>query len=321
MQKPGAGPLSVKVQLVDQWPIEQELVLTGTLTASEEVQLSTEASGIISKLYLPQGKMVQQGQLLVKINDSELMARLSRLQAEEGLADAQEKRKLALLKINSISKDEYDESLNRLQLIRADKHILQTQIDKTEIRAPFTGLLGLKNISKGSFVQPGSPIAQLVVMDPIYLDFSLSEKYARALKQGQTVQFFVDGKETAFKGSIIAWDATMDPTDRSLKVRAECRNLGNQLKPGGYARIEFPMLQEEHGIMIPNEALIPILKGYKVFLVKNGAAKEQIVKTGFRDAKNVLIKEGLQKGDSLIVTGMLRLRDGSPVKVDQKPNE
>lgn len=321
MQKPASGPLLVKVLTVDQEEIEQELVLTGTLVAVDEVILAPEVSGKISKLFIQQGKLVNKGQLLLKINDSELTARLKRLETEEQLAEAQERRKQSLLKINSISRDEYEEALNRLQLIRADKNILQTQIEKTEVRAPFTGFLGLKTISEGSYIQQGSPFAQLVDMDPMFIDFTLPEKYSRNLKNGQEIPFYIDGIDKAFKGSVIAWDVKMDPNDRSLKVRAQCHNSEHLLKPGAYARINFPLLHDKKGIMIPSEALIPILKGYKVFLVKNGVAKEQIVETGFRDAQKVLIKEGLNKGDTLILTGMLRLKDGSPLKIEAKPGE
>ncbi|MBK8450027.1 MAG: efflux RND transporter periplasmic adaptor subunit [Saprospiraceae bacterium] len=288
---------------------------TGTIIANESVQLVPETSGKIMKLNLPEGKNIQKGELLLKINDSELQAQLRKLKTEEFLAIEKESRQKKLFEINSVSKDEYESALNNLQLIRSDQEIIKTQIAKTELRAPFNGRLGFKNVSEGSYVSTAVVVANLHQLDPVKIDFSIPERYAKLVQLGRSIFFKSDVSDKMTEAKIIAIEPVINESTRSLKIRAQCPNKQNMLLAGSFVRIEINLLDQEKSILIPTEALIPILKAYKVFVYKSGKAAEVKVITGLRTETQVQITEGLQEGDTLITSGIMQLKAGSPVKI------
>ena len=308
-------PVIVTAYVVKSEKITNTIFATGTILANEEVQLVPEISGKIISINFKEGTTVSKGDLLVKINDADLQAQLNKLLIQEKLAADSEVRDKAMLAVNGISQMQYDASLTQLNSIKADINILQSQIAKTEIRAPFNGTIGLKQVSEGSYVTQNSMIAIIDQLDRIKIDFFIPEKYSSLVRVSDTISFSIEGKDERYTASVIAVEPKIDVTTRTLQVRASAPNKSGKFFPGAFAKINFPLNAYENVVMIPTEAIIPILKGEKVFVSKNGKAQEVIVKTGLRTDKTVEILDGIQKGDTVITTGIMQLKPGSLLKI------
>jgi membrane fusion protein, multidrug efflux system len=314
--KPNAGkPSGVKIYIAREEQPENKLFATGTILANEEAELVPEVSGKIVLLNIREGGTVSQGMLLVKINDAELQAQLKKLKAQEELLKDREVRQKKLLDISGISKEEYETSVNALFTVRADIEMVQAQINKTEIRAPFDGIVGLKNVSAGSFISPGVKIAGIQQINPVKIDFSVPERYAMLISRGSKIRFSAEGVREVAEAEVAAVEPKIDIATRTIRARALYKNKEAKFLPGAFAKIELLLDARETSIMIPSEALIPVLKGYKVFVYKNGLARETKVVTGLRTENRVEIVEGLSAGDSVITTGIMQLKKDSPVKL------
>jgi len=313
--KPGISTMSVNAFLAKAAKTDNTLYITGTAIANEEVNLIPEVSGKLTLLNIREGKLANKGELLAKINDLELRAQLKKLKSEAELLKDKEIRNKKLLEINSISKDEYETSLNEYRVKLADIELINVQILKTEIRAPFTGILGFKNIGPGSYVSPAQIITSIQQIDPIKIDFSIPEKYKSIIKIGNPIKFKTEGSDNIYEAKIDILEPKIDINTRTIKVRALCANKQNKILPGAFLKIEMTLNESENSIMIPSEALIPILKGYKVFIYKNGFAKDTVVITGLRTESDVQILKGLNSGDTVITSGIMSLKPGTPVKI------
>ncbi|ERJ59500.1 efflux RND transporter periplasmic adaptor subunit [Sphingobacterium paucimobilis] len=291
------------------------LSLTGGIEANEIVDLKAEISGLIERLNFEEGGMVTEGQTLIKINDSELRAQLEQAQTKSNLAEENERRARLLLEKEAISREEYDVASAEYRSAKAQIQLIQAQLDKTVVKAPFAGKIGLRSISKGSYITPTTPIAQLVNLTRIKLQFSIPEKYAIKVKVGESVRFTVQGSDEVFYARIYAVEPLIEESTRTLRVRAVAENGNNRLIPGSFANVRFPLETISDGLLVPTEALIPIQNGKKLFLKKSGKAKEVLVETGGRTDSVVLITKGISDGDTVLTSGVMSLRDGSPVKV------
>ncbi|MCC6753808.1 MAG: efflux RND transporter periplasmic adaptor subunit [Saprospiraceae bacterium] len=288
----------------------------GTVVAIDQVMLSPETGGKLVKLDIPEGRWVQKGQLIAKLNDAELQAQLQKLRIQEALASEKEDRKRRLRETNSIGKDEYEDAKYQLEVIRADMGILKSQIEQTEVRAPFPGVVGLREYSAGAYVQAGTPLVSLVDPKALAIEFYVPEQQGGLVRQGQRVRYLMDGVADTLDAVVYASEAMIDNQSRSLKVRARATNPGTRVKPGAYARVFYAPGDARSSIFIPTEALIPVLKGYKVYVYKGGKAEEVVVETGIRNERESEIRSGLHAGDTLIASGMMRLRPGISVNTD-----
>lgn len=309
------SPISVNGYIVKKEFINEKVSTSGTLLANKELTLLPEIAGKIITLNMKEGSTVNEGALLVKINDADLKAQLKKLKLQEKLSTETELRHKKLLEAGGMSQEQYDATVTQLQTIKAEIEYVQTQIAKTEIKAPFTGKIGLLNIYEGSYVTPTSVLATIQQVSQLKLDFSLPEKYASHLKIGQPFTFTVDGDTTDYTAQITAFEPKIDISTRSLLIRATTDNRKGKLFPGSYAKILFPMSENTPSLMAPTQSVIAILKGQKVFVNKNGSAKETIIKTGLRFEKSIQITEGLQEGDTVITTGIMQLKPNMPVKI------
>lgn len=314
----GAGNnlLLVDVFIVKPDTIEDKIFTTGTLRANEEVQLSSESSGLIEEIYLKEGREVNRGDLLVKINDSELKAQLRRAEFRLNLAEDREARQKQLLEKGGISQEEYDATLNEVNVLRAEVALINAQIDKTEIRAPFSGMLGLKYVSAGSYINPTSRIAALQDIDPIKIDFSVPERYASQIEVGNQVIFSVQGIEGKQTATVYAKEPRIDSETRTLQVRAQSANPDGKLLPGAFADLELTLNTIEDALMVPTIALVPELQGQKVYLLKKGVVVPQSVQTGIRNESHIQITEGVSEGDTVLTTGLLQVRPQMKVQVN-----
>ena len=314
------GPLMVDVFVAGEVTSQNTIYASGTVVPNEEVSLQSEINGRLLNLNLREGTYVSKGEVIAKIDDRDLHAQLKKLSYEEELASQTEARQKKLLDIDAISKEEYDLSLNRVSTLSADRELLEVQLSKTEVRAPFSGYIGFKQISVGTYLTPGISIATLVQTHPIKIDFPVPEKYATQVQLGQEVTFEVDGQQDDFRAKIVAIDPKVDEDLRTLRVRAQTANRGRKLLPGMFVRVSVP-LGASAAIMVPTEAIVPILKGKKVYVVQQGKASSREIETGVRTEQRVQVQSGLEIGDSIIVSSLMYVTEGKPVRVESIVSE
>ena len=312
--KNAAPPLAVNVFVVNLENLDNVVTSSGTIFPNEEIELRAEASGRILALNIKEGSRVAAGQVIAKIKDTDLQAQLKKLNFEIELAKQTEARQKKLLDINAISKEEYEITANKINTLNADKELIEANLDKTVLKAPFAGKIGLKNVSQGAYVTPATSLATLVQTNPVKIDFTVPEKYSTLIKVGRGVKFEVEGQPDAYYANVVAIDPKIDPNLRTLKLRALAKNPADRLVPGMFVRVTVD-LDVSRAVMIPTEAIVPILKGKKVYVIRDGKAAEVMVETGLRNDKKIQVTSGLVAGDSLIVSGIMALKKDSPVKV------
>ena len=200
------GAVPVEVYLAQMEKMDNILYAPGTVVPNEEVELKAEMAGRLIKLNLREGATVTKGQLIAKINDKELQAQLAKLEYNAALVRNREERQKKLLKIEAISQEEYEIAMNSVSTSQADKDLIMAQLEKTEIRAPFSGTIGLKNISEGAYLSPGTPVVTLVQTNPVKVDFTIPEKYARDIRLGSTVQLGLDADAARYSARVVALD-------------------------------------------------------------------------------------------------------------------
>lgn len=311
----GRSEMKVYGQVVQGQPFSDYLTLSGSIEADEQIEIHTEVSGIVESINFSEGGRVSQGQPLLRINDAELQAQLAQAQTRNNLAAENERRAKLLLEKEAISQEEYDIASADFRTAESQIQLIKAQLSKTVIRAPFSGRIGLRNISKGSYVTPATVIAQLVNTNRLKVSFSIPEKYANRVKVNNQVKFNVQGVQGEFTAKIYATEPAVEANTRTLLVKAITTNNSDNIIPGTFANIIFPLETLENGLLVPAEALIPVQNGKKLFVMKNGSANEVMVETGARTDEDVLITSGIQAGDTVLTSGVMSLRNGSKVNV------
>ena len=312
--KGGGSSVSVNVFVVNTESLDNVITSSGTIFPNEEIELRAEASGRIIALNIKEGFRVAAGQVIARIKDTDLQAQLKKLNFEIELAKQTEARQKKLLDINAISKEEYEITANKINTLNADKELIEANVEKTVLKAPFAGKIGLKNVSQGAYVTPATSLATLVQTNPVKVDFSIPEKYSTFITVGRNVKFEVEGQPDAYYANIVAIDPKIDPNLRTLKLRALAKNPADRLIPGMFVRVSVD-LDIAQAIMIPTEAVVPVLKGKKVYVVRDGKAAEVMIETGIRNDKKIQVTSGLQTGDSLIVSGIMAVKKDASIKV------
>jgi membrane fusion protein, multidrug efflux system len=289
--------------------------ISGTLDANEQVSLRSQVSGVVTNLYFKEGSVAKKGQPLIQIDNSELKAQLSQAETRQNLAAENLKRATQLLEKGAISKQEFDIVSADLKSLQAQTQLIRAQIAKTTIRAPFNGTIGLRAISEGEYLSPETVVARLVNTHPLKLTFSVPEKYASQLKVNTNLTFTVSGSDQKYKARVYAIEPSIEATTRTLQLRAQVPNPDGELRPGAFANVELPLSIIEDALLVPTEAVVPVQNGKKVFVKQQGKAKEVMVETSTRREKDILITSGLQVGDTVLTTGVMSLRSGTPVTV------
>jgi membrane fusion protein (multidrug efflux system) len=307
----------VDVWVVKPKPLQNKIFSNGTLISNEEVELRSEISGKVTRIMFSEGKRVRKGEVLVKINDSELQATLKKNKSRELLARDREYRFKQLLEKNLTSQQEYDLQLSELNSVLADVELIEAQIAKTEIIAPFEGVVGLRSVSVGSYISPMTPIASIQSINPMKVDFSVPQKYFGLVKEGKTIFVKLSATGKVYNGRIYAVEPKIDQNTRTVQARALVPNDRGELTPGAYVEIDIVLENLDQSILIPSETLIPDFEGEKVFIYKNGKAVPKIVVTGIRTEKEIQITSGLNAGDSLIVSGIIQLKPNGPVRINK----
>jgi membrane fusion protein, multidrug efflux system len=309
------GPVPVNVMIARDTTVSNSIDVTGTIDANEKVNLTSETAGNITGIFFKEGAHVQAGQLLVRVYDKDLVASLKQNEYQVTLAKQNEYRNKILLEKEAISKQEYDTSLTSLQTLSAQGDVIKAQISKTEVRAPFSGTIGLRNVSPGGYLIPGTTIASLVNIDPAKITFSVPERYLQLINVGSKINFSIESSREKFMAKVYAIEPAIDLNSRTITVRAQAANPKNLLKAGGFAKINLTLDQMPKTIMVPTQCVIPDLKSSIVYVAHNGKALAKPVETDLRTDTQIQIVKGLNQGDSVIVSGLIQLRPKVAVKV------
>lgn len=310
------GPVSpVDVFVVSSREIDNQIDVPGTLMPNEATAIHTEVSGRVIGLYFKEGAPVAKGSLLLKLEDNDLQAQLKKLQVQLAIAQKTEERQKQLLAISGISQQDYDLSLLAVNNLRADIDIIKTSILKTEIRAPYSGTTGLRNISLGAYVSPATEITTIRDIGNLKLEFTVPERYGAAVAAGKNVQFSIDGSQQKWTARVLATENNIETETRSLRVRAVVNSTGGKLISGAFAKVQLLLDKNEAALMIPSQAIIPQAKNKKVVRLKDGLASMEVITTGIRDTAMVEITSGLKTGDTVLISGLLTTKPGSKVKI------
>lgn len=318
------GPISKDVKaeafIVKERPLDENLKIPGSLLAFEETEIHPEVSGKIVSLNIKEGNNVSKGALLAKIYDEDLQAQLRKLKVQLQIAENNEKRQSELLNVKAIGQQEYNTNLLEVNNLKADIEILQTNIKKTQIVAPFSGRLGFRNISLGAYVTPQTVLTSISQIDQLKLEFSVPEKYINDISIGQTITFITADAGKKFTAKIFATESSVEANTRNLKVRALVNIHDKRLTPGAFAEVGISMKQRKNALMVPSQAVIPQARDKKIIIYKHGVANFQSVTLGIRDSANVEVLTGLTKGDTIITTGLMSIKPGSQLKLTSIKN-
>jgi membrane fusion protein, multidrug efflux system len=311
-------PITVTGIVVQTNSFDNNLSLSGSIEANEQIEIHSEVSGIVEGIYFQEGSNVTKGQLLLKVNDIELRAQLAQTSTKEGLAAENERRAKLLLQKEAISQEEYDIARADHKSAQAQSQLIKAQISKTSVRAPFSGKIGLRSISPGTYITPAIMVAKLVNSGKLKITFSIPEKYASQVKSGSSIDFAVSGSDKVYKAKIYAIEPEVEVATRTLQIRAIADNIDGNIFPGTFADVKLPLDNIKEAIVIPSEAIVPIQNGKKVFIANMGKAKEVKVEATTRTDSSILILSGLKVGDTLITGGVMSLKNDAPVKVTVK---
>ncbi|MEI2749566.1 MAG: efflux RND transporter periplasmic adaptor subunit [Ferruginibacter sp.] len=295
--------------------VAENIELPGSVIANEATSINPEISGRLVYLNAAEGKQVGKGTLLAKIYDGDLKAQLNKLSVQLKVQEQTAKRYEELLKINGVSQQEYDLIVLQSSNIRADMEIIRSNIMRTEIRAPFSGTLGLKMVSPGAYVSPQTVITTIRQNSELKLDFTLPERYTGKLRPGQLVSFTAEGNDKTYNAKVVATESGLSEESRSLNVRALITNNDNTLLPGIFVKVKLGFEPDTSAIMIPSQAIVPQARGKKALLYKGGTVAFTDIQTGLRDSARVQVLSGLQPGDTIITTGLMGLKPGGKVQL------
>ena len=304
-------PVAVDVIIAGNTDFSSDIEVNGTVLSDEMVELHPEVGGRLTYLNIPDGARVPSGTVLAKINDADLQAQLQQQKVQLELAQKTEQRLKKLLAVNGVDQATYDAAISQVNLYDANINVLKAQIDKTVVRAPFAGRLGLRLVSEGAYVSTSTVIGTLQETDKIKIDFSVPESYVKLVKIGKTIHIQTNASKEDFTATISAIEPQINTATRDIKVRARL-NKGN-ISPGAFVKV---LLNEKlEGIVVPTNAIIPDALSNQLVLVKDGKAKFQNVETGIRNSDVVEITDGLKIGDTIVVSGVLYVRPGGNVKI------
>ena len=311
-------PITVSGTVVKLQTFDNNLALSGSIEANEQVEIRSEVSGIVKTIYFQEGSNVAKGQVLLKVDDIELKAQLAQAKTKESLASENERRAKLLLQKEAISQEEYDVARADHQSAKAQSQLILAQIEKTTVRAPFSGKIGLRSISPGTYVTPALLVAKLVNSGQLKITFSIPEKYASQVNKNGIITFKVTGSDQTYTAKIYAIEPEVEIATRTLKVRALADNKNGKLLPGTFADVQLPLDIIKDAVVIPTEAIIPVQGGKKVFIANKGMAKEVMVETATRTDASILVLSGLKVGDTVLTSGVMSLKDEAPIVVKIK---
>lgn len=327
-------PIAVETMVVTPSPLSADIEVPGSLMANEAAEIHPETSGRLVALNIKEGAVVGKGTLLAKLYDGDLQARLNSLneqlkksEVQLKIAQQTEDRSSKLLKIQGISQQDYDLTVLQVNNIMADMSIVKAQMGeiranmtRLSIYAPFTGKLGLKQVSPGAYVSPSTIITTISQVNQLKLQFNIPEKYSAHVKNGQDISFTIDGSVKTFSATIMATEDAVEENTRSLAVRALVKDKDADLIPGAFAKVKIVLGKNEEALMIPNNCIVPQGRKKTIYLAKGNKAIAADITTGVRDSTNIQVLTGVSKGDTVITSGLLYMKPNADIKVSKVAN-
>ena len=307
--------LNVRAVVLSQQGLTDGIFVSGSLVPDEEVNLSFESSGKITDIFFKEGTHVQKGELLAKINDAPLQADLRKKQAQVKLMQDRLFRAKALLEKEAVSKEAFQEAEANLAALEAEIEGVEAQIEQTELRAPFSGIIGLRQVSVGAYATTTTEVATLTKTAPLKVEFNVPERYAGMLPEGTELTFTAEGDLTTRNAKVYASDSRVDPETRTFAIRAIYPNADGKLIPGRYVNVNLVTQRFENTLAVPSEAIVSEMGIDKVFVCKNGKAQPVEIAKGLRTDAMVQVLRGLVPGDTVITSGTMQLRSGQNVVV------
>jgi len=317
---PGAGQrqraLNINAVIMKYESLVDNTRSLADILPDEEVNLSFETSGKITNIYFSEGAHVTKGELLAKINDRPLQAQLLKLEAQLPLAKSRVERQGTLLERDAVSKETYETVETELEKLMADIELVKANIAQTELRAPFDGIVGLRNVSEGAYTSPSTTITKLTKIKPIKVDFPVPEQYSEDIVPGTNIIFRLTGSLQDYHAKVYAVESKVDVNTRGLRARAYYPNTDESIKPGRYASVELTKKEIKNALAVPSESIIQEMGRSIVYLYKSGIAQRAEIIPGLRTASQVQVIQGLNVGDTIITSGVMQLRSGLPVTID-----
>mgnify|MGYP000951167447 FL=1 len=314
----GGGGVTVATMVIAGQLLEEIVAVTGTLHAEEAIDVQTEISGKIVEIAFEEGATVKRGELLLRLDDSEARAELNRAKARITKAESLEKRLRGLMQNGWTNEQEFEQAQSDYRALLAERELAEAKLAKTELRAPFDGVVGIRSVSWGSYVAPSARITTLQKVEWLKLDFAVAERHAARLRPGAKVSFTVSGDEQRHDGTVYVVEPRVDEATRTVLVRARVENANGTLRPGALAQVTLRLQEWEAALLVPAMAVITEENGKSVFVVEEGKAQRRRVVTGLRRAELLQIVAGLRAGEEVVVAGVQSLRAGAAVKVAQE---
>lgn len=311
------APLSVNAKIIRYQNLDDIFRQTGLLIPDEEVDLSFETSGKITSIYFKEGTNVKKGALLAKVNDNTLQAELKKLEAQIPLAQDRVFRQKSLLAKDAVSQEAYESVNTELEKLQADIELVKARIAQTELRAPFDGIIGLRQVSEGTYATPSTIISRLTKTTPLKIEFSVNQSQAGDITPGGKIKFTIDNDNKVYEATIFAVESRLDGNTLTLRARAVYPNPGGHLMPGRSAVVEIKLREIENAIVVPSLSTVAEMGRDIAYLYKEGRAHQISLTKGMRTESAVQIVSGLSIGDTLLTTGVMQLRDGLPVIINE----
>ncbi len=310
-----AGPLKIEALIVTSSSLSNKIEVAGNILPFELTEIRSEISGRVTQLNFKEGTNIKSSSLLVKLFDGDLQAQLKKLNVQLQIAEKTEERQRELLKISGISQQDYDLSLLQVNNIKADIELTQVNISKTEILAPYSGRIGLRNISLGAYLTPSNLITTLSQVDKKKITFSVPEKYSSEIKQGTKINFGIEGTDKKYTATILASESVIESNTRNLKILATINDPDQKLTPGTFAKVSLELGKNEHAVLVPTQAIIPSARSKQLILYRDGNPEFVNVTTGARGVETVEVTTGIKAGDTVVTTGLLFIRKDSKLKI------
>lgn len=293
--------------------LKERLEVTGTLVANQQVDIVSELTRKVVRVNVKEGSVVSTGELLFQLDDADLQAQLEKLRQQEKLALLNEQRLNDLIKHEAVVQQDYDQAFTNLKVLQSQIAELQVMIAKTRIKAPFGGRIGIVHVYPGAVVSINTILTNLEDNSQVKVEFNVPEKYINTITPGTEQKFTVASDSKQYSARVVARESKIDPNTRTLLVRAVSSNPGGVLVPGQSARLILGLNSQPDALMVASQALIPTSQGYNVYISKNNTVQLRAVEIGQRSPYAAEVLKGLDAGDTVITSNLLRLMPGSPV--------
>lgn len=312
----GPAPTSVDAARVKFAPLAKTISAVGSLRSDETVIIRPEVTGRIASIEFREGQRVTKGSVILRLDQAVQRAEMQQAEANLALAKSRIERSRDLHAKGFISGQALDDAESAFKVAKAATDLAAARLTKLDIKAPFSGIAGLRLVSIGDYVREGQDIVNLEEIDPLKVDFRVPEIFLRQVATGQTLQVNLDAiPNVAFEGKVLAINPLIDANGRAVVIRAVVRNTDARLRPGMFARIRLITNDKQEGISVPEQALIPVGDDFFVFKIADGRALRTKIDIGQRITGSVEVLRGLAKDDVVVIAGQPKIRDGVPVKI------